>query len=229
MAWLFWKREEKEKVFFECVYVKATLPEASQQVARLSGPSAHPGERESEARITSRVDMVIGAPVGDSPVFRGCPLGVQASPPPHSLHWSCGTRPRTGSYRCCLGWAWCRLSAAPRWSSGWTGRLMWWGWWPSPDDQTSLQKWQLGLMFAVKKMNDKTWKPPKRFRPTGCLCSSTDTWLEATDAHVNVWSLEQEVSKKDLSVEAASLYPITTYLIFQYGGGKSQRSWGNQN
>lgn len=79
---------------------------------------------------------------GDSPVFMGRPVAVLASPqrpPPHSLHWSSGTQPHTGSYQCCLEWAWCRLSAAPRWSSGWIGPLMWWDWSPTPGDQTCLQ------------------------------------------------------------------------------------------
>lgn len=78
---------------------------------------------------------------GHSPAFMGCPFGVLVSPqlpPPHSLHWSNGTQPHTGSCRCCLEWAWCRWSAVPQWSSGWICPRMWWDWSPTPDDQTSL-------------------------------------------------------------------------------------------
>lgn len=74
--------------------------------------------------------------------FRCCPVGFLVSPPPlphHRQHHLSGTQPRRGSCRCCWEWAWCRSPAVLRWSSGWIGHLRWSGWWPGPNDRTSLR------------------------------------------------------------------------------------------
>lgn len=120
--------------------------------------------------------------------FRRCPVGVLVSPqspPHHSRRRTSGTRPHRGSCRCCWEWAWCRSPAGLRWPSGWSGPLMWSGWWPSPGDQTSLRarEYVEYKKFTTNYFHLASWKVSKDYcseKQTGQMDVHHDCALQSS-------------------------------------------------